>query len=377
MSTVSDQMKCPQCGYEEADHEFDCRTSEEETLCTRCGYRESWESKLDDKGQFSGWKHEIKKGYGTLWYRGTGGVAFACHSLHAEKELAEAERWLKQQLHAGTVEEDTARVTWWNEETKRVELVVGTLDYAGRMEQVVADLGLKSIRPLPGKAVRFAILPGKAAVIRKSSWIVMPVLHYLNADPSNGNYAKRADGSMPPIEYELAYLAVSPSELKEISRLQNEASSQYGSDMVFVPNGEFGRREFYRVSNIVRWTQDRAIAKRVQETANKASSEFAAKCTSRSDMKIVADLPAAYPKGKNPVSSAVPVNNKSDVGAQMPVTLDEWHRALGFYKCATCGEPLHGTKYAWQGKNRWCLACFWGEDSEDAVTKIPAESGTP
>jgi hypothetical protein len=175
---------------------------------------------------------------------------------------------------------------------------------------------------------------------------------------------KSADGSMPPIEYELAYLAVSPSELKEISKLQEEASSRYGSDMIFVPNGDFGRK-LHRVSNIARWTQDPAIAKRIQEIAADAASEFAAKCASRSDIKMFADLPAAYPKGKNLVSSTVPMNNKSVVAAQMPVTLDEWHRALAFYKCAACGEPLHGAKYAWQGKNRWCLACFWGEDTEN------------
>ncbi len=33
------------------------------------------------------------------------------------------------------------------------------------------------------------------------------------------------------------------------------------------------------------------------------------------------------------------------------------------YKCLTCGVPLpKGTKYVWQGRNRWCEKCFWSED---------------
>ena len=52
----------------------------------------------------------------------------------------------------------------------------------------------------------------------------------------------------------------------------------------------------------------------------------------------------------------------------LPVTLDDWHRALGFHKCATCGVPVgNGIPFAWQGKNRWCLECFWDEDGEGAI----------
>jgi hypothetical protein len=48
----------------------------------------------------------------------------------------------------------------------------------------------------------------------------------------------------------------------------------------------------------------------------------------------------------------------------LPITIDDWHRALGFHKCATCGAPIgNGIPFAWQGKNRWCEECFWDEDS--------------
>ena len=47
------------------------------------------------------------------------------------------------------------------------------------------------------------------------------------------------------------------------------------------------------------------------------------------------------------------------------------------HKCLTCGVPLpRGTKHVWQGRNRWCERCFWGEDREDAIGKVPAELGT-
>jgi hypothetical protein len=85
---------------------------------------------------------------------------------------------------------------------------------------------------------------------------------------------------------------------------------------------------------------------------------------------------AANPKTKPPVNSAAPINHRRGVGAQLPVTLDDWHRALGFHKCATCGVPVgNGIPFAWQGRNRWCLDCFWDEDGEipdlDALEKEP------
>src|ERR1700688_1973942 len=132
MSTVLGQVKCPQCGCEEANYEFDCRTSEEETLCPQCGYRESWEAKRDEDGQFLDWKHDISQGVGVLWYRPADGIAFACHSLHTAAEFAKAEGWLKEQLVAGTVHKDTARLTRWNKESRRVELVIPYLHQESR-----------------------------------------------------------------------------------------------------------------------------------------------------------------------------------------------------------------------------------------------------
>lgn len=53
----------------------------------------------------------------------------------------------------------------------------------------------------------------------------------------------------------------------------------------------------------------------------------------------------------------------------LPVTLDDWHRALGFDKCVTCGVPIgNGILFVWQGRGkRWCEECFWGDDSQTAI----------
>jgi hypothetical protein len=293
MSTVSDLVKCPQCGYEEADYEFNCRTREEETLCNRCGYRESLEAKNHTDGQLLGWKHEICNGFGALWYRSRDGIGFACHTLHTAIELAEAERWLKQQLEAGTVDEHTARLTRWNGEARTVELVLGTLDYAGTMEQAVAELGLDPLTCSPGEAARFAMLPGKAAVIGNSSCVIVPVLRYLNADPVTGRYELKADSPMVAIESEIEYLALSHQELNEINKLQEPEQSLYDIDVAMsVSSPDFGR-DFRRVCRRPRWTLDPATEKQVKATIVDASSELATKCAGRPGVELFPDLRSA------------------------------------------------------------------------------------
>jgi len=323
MSSVSDLVKCPQCGYEEAGYEFDRRSRGEETLCNRCGYRESWEAKREQDGQFLGWKHDISKGFGVLWCRGTGGIAFKWHSLHSQEELAEAERWLKEHLADGTVEEDTARLTRWNNESRSVELVLGTLDYAGKMEQVVADLGLKPIKSSLLGAVRFAMLPGKAAVIGNSSSVIVPALRYLNADPATGRYELKANSPMPAIDFEIEYLALSHSELNEINTLQESGQSLYDIDIVMsVSSPDFGR-EFHRVCRRTRWTLDPATEKQVKAIIVDASSELAIKCAGRSGVEVFPDLRSAR---QNIEVSKAAKRSASDQGAAGDDTTESVHQ---------------------------------------------------
>jgi hypothetical protein len=122
MSTVLDQVTCPQCRNAEADFEFcDYR---ETTMCSRCGYWERWVPQYGGD-KCCGWKHEIRHGAGTLWYRSTGGIAFTSHCLNTKGQVRQAERWLREQQGIGKVEAGTAYLTRWNDETEKIELVVG------------------------------------------------------------------------------------------------------------------------------------------------------------------------------------------------------------------------------------------------------------
>jgi predicted nucleic-acid-binding Zn-ribbon protein len=123
MSFVLDSITCPQCGYTRATVDLDCRTSEEETSCRRCGYHESWTAKYDRDGKPRGWTHEINRGFGALWYQGT--IGFAVHYLNSAQEIADAEKWLSERLDKAEVEKDSSYLTHWNHETKQVELVIG------------------------------------------------------------------------------------------------------------------------------------------------------------------------------------------------------------------------------------------------------------
>ena len=63
---------------------------------------------------------------------------------------------------------------------------------------------------------------------------------------------------------------------------------------------------------------------------------------------------------------------------RLPVTLDDWHRALGFHKCATCGTPIgNGIPFVWQGRNRWYEECFWGDDSQNAISDVSTDFDAP
>jgi hypothetical protein len=47
MSSVSTSVRCPQCGYAEANEDFNCKNSSWSIVCRRCGYYESETPKYD------------------------------------------------------------------------------------------------------------------------------------------------------------------------------------------------------------------------------------------------------------------------------------------------------------------------------------------
>jgi hypothetical protein len=113
--------------------------------------------------------------------------------------------------------------------------------------------GLDRLRPDKGAAVRFSILPkdwlkpkmARTHYIEKkgtyiclstkehqaiccdklepsSVTIIAPVLHYTNANHKDGKYVKAADGTIPPIHWEIKYVQLSLTNYRDISMLVPE-----------------------------------------------------------------------------------------------------------------------------------------------------------
>ena len=125
MSCVLDHVRCAQCGNPETDYEFS--SYHEVMFCNRCGYWECWDPQYEE-GVCCGWNHEIRHSAGALGYRLSGRVAFTSHCLRTRAQVLRAERWLRNRLADGSVELQTAYLTRWDAETKRVKLVIGTFN---------------------------------------------------------------------------------------------------------------------------------------------------------------------------------------------------------------------------------------------------------
>lgn len=125
MSSVQDQIKCPQCKYPEADYVYYCRIGEDLTICRRCGYHESWTAKRSPEGIPCGWVHEIDEGFGALWYTLKGAAVFSSVCLRSAEGLAEAEAWLRERLAKDEVESKNSYLTRWNKESRKIEVVIG------------------------------------------------------------------------------------------------------------------------------------------------------------------------------------------------------------------------------------------------------------
>ena len=126
MSSVLDYRHCPQCKFEQADFEFNCRTSEEYLQCRMCGYCEYVDRETDSEGKVS-FKHRVIRGAGALLYRRKGAIGYCARYLATQEEVSEAAQWLSEKLAAGEVRPSSAYLSRWNKETPSVELVIGRL----------------------------------------------------------------------------------------------------------------------------------------------------------------------------------------------------------------------------------------------------------
>jgi hypothetical protein len=144
MSFVFEPQKCPQCARDSAHVEHDCRTAGYQITCGHCGRREDHTPVFNDEA-YTGFTHEVRKGFGLLFFRSVGGHEFYSHSLNTPKEVLDSERWLRQRIRTGAVDAATASLSRWNDEMGQVEPVLG--------ERV--DL-------LAGRIVRRSGVPGDA-----------------------------------------------------------------------------------------------------------------------------------------------------------------------------------------------------------------------
>jgi hypothetical protein len=124
MSTGSGAVQCPQCGWEEANEEYNGRTCGHRIVCRRCGYCESEIPKFDKKRHFRGSTHKVEIGAGALGYQWKGGFGYIGCALRKSAAVTRAADWLPDKLKIGAVE-DTAYVTRWSFETKQVETIRG------------------------------------------------------------------------------------------------------------------------------------------------------------------------------------------------------------------------------------------------------------
>lgn len=188
-----------------------------------------------------------------------------------------------------------------------------SLDTDFEDERVYARPGqLNQIRPEKGKAARFAFVPkewvapqtakshfvettrdGKAQKTRVRCLtplggeseqayccqaldkdgeigVVALVVHYTNADPVTGKYAKGADGSYPSVEFEIGFVRLSGFNMRQIKKLPDEESTPFKIDIVMThADGRAFGYEFNRASATPRWTLDPEVAAKVKAAASR------------------------------------------------------------------------------------------------------------
>ena len=149
-------------------------------------------------------------------------------------------------------------------------------------------LGLDCLMPDCVKAARFAILPFRTATVTNPFRIIVPVVHYTNADPDTGKYQKVADGSALPIEREIRYVELTRFELEDVKRLPDEEQTEYDIDIVLKrPHDTF--YALNRVYSKARWKQDPERAAQVEKAAAEASDALVTKLAGTPGVEIFDD----------------------------------------------------------------------------------------
>ena len=159
---------------------------------------------------------------------------------------------------------------------------------------LIRSWGLEPLPIEPDKTLRISILLLKAVCVNDPHRIIIPVLHYLNADPSSGKYAKQENDSVTPFEWAVRYLCLRKIDIARIKRLPDHDQSPCEIDLIMTPdtvNG-FG----YNLSSIARqarWRLNPEIANEVNREAGTIGTELIAKFASVSGVTILDDFRSA------------------------------------------------------------------------------------
>jgi hypothetical protein len=158
---------------------------------------------------------------------------------------------------------------------------------------LIRSFGLEPLPIEAGKTLRISILPLKAGINDAPHRIIIPVLHYVNADPTSGKYAQ--DGESPiPVEWEIRYLCLREIDAARIRMLPDQDQTPCDIDLTVTPDTTNGfGYNISRISKQARWRRDPEIANEVQREGGKIDTEFDAKFASVPGLRIFNDFRSA------------------------------------------------------------------------------------
>jgi len=161
-----------------------------------------------------------------------------------------------------------------------------------KITDFMTSLGLEVLLTECGKTARFAILPFPAASVSDPSCIIVPILHYVNAD-ADGRYIKDDNGSVPPIEWEIRHLGLSRFEMKCIQKMIEPGEAAADIDIVMTRPAAASGREFHRISKKSRWRLNPALVLDVETHWLNASNTLAAKIAGRQGVTMFENFQSA------------------------------------------------------------------------------------
>jgi hypothetical protein len=187
---------------------------------------------------------------------------------------------------------------------EEADLKEGLVRQANLAGELMATLGPDCLVPERVSALRFAILPFAAAVTEDPCLVILPILHYVNADRLSGRYERSAAGSFPPIEWKARHGFFRRSQVKQISRLHDENQTPYDIDIIMQRAGDHASGlDLYRASSKARWAANPGLVIEVEQAAIELSRALEGTVTGKPGVRVFPDFRAVdaalFPKTIN------------------------------------------------------------------------------